>query len=166
MDELVERVDERDRVQGVVSRREAVQRGWLHRIATTVCRDEQGRFLVHQRAEHMSRFPGQFEAAVGGAVGVGEPYEQAASRELGEEMGVRAPARFLFKFLSRGGLSPHWLGVHEVVVRASVNPAPREVAWYGWLTESELRRSLREWRFTSDSRELCDRYFAFRAGRE
>lgn len=41
---------------------------------------------------------------VGGAVNVGESYEQAAVRELTEELGVRVPVRFLFKFLCREGI--------------------------------------------------------------
>ncbi|MGP3920884.1 NUDIX domain-containing protein [Nonomuraea sp. 10N515B] len=54
----------------------------------------------------MSRFPGYYDVMVGGAVGVGESYEEAAVRELAEELGVRVPVRFLFKFLCREGTSP------------------------------------------------------------
>ncbi|MFI6396296.1 hypothetical protein [Nonomuraea sp. NPDC050540] len=36
MGELIERVDEQDRVLEVVERAEAVRRRWLHRIATTM----------------------------------------------------------------------------------------------------------------------------------
>lgn len=81
VDELVERVDDQDRVLGmVVSRRQAIREGWLHQVAVTVCRDERGRILVHQRSEQLSRFPGLYEVVVGGAVDVGESYEQAAAR--------------------------------------------------------------------------------------
>lgn len=162
VDELVERVDDQDRVLETVSRRQAVREGWLHRIAVTVCRDERGRFLVHRRAEQVSRFPGLHEIEVGGAVGPGEWYEQAAAREVAEEMGVRVLPRLLFTFLNRSGLSPHWLGVHEAVVPDAVVPDPDEVAWHGWLTEPELRSALAEWRFTPDSREVFGRYRAFR----
>ncbi|QEV06883.1 hypothetical protein CP972_15600 [Streptomyces prasinus] len=36
-------VDEQDRVSGVVERAEAIRQGRLHRLATIVCRDEDGR---------------------------------------------------------------------------------------------------------------------------
>ncbi|MEW1635362.1 NUDIX domain-containing protein [Streptomyces sp. NPDC093801] len=166
MDELVERVDDRDRVLGtVVSRRQAIREGWLHRVAVTVCRDERGRILVHRRSEQASRFPGLHEVEVGGAAHVGESYEQAAARELAEELGIRALPRLLFTFVNRSGLSPHWLGVHEAVVPDAVVPDPDEVAWHGWLTEPELRSALQEWRFTPDSHEAFSRYLAFRAAR-
>lgn len=162
MDELVERVDAHDRVLGVVSRSEAVRNDWLHRVGVVVCRDGQGRFLVHRRAEHLSRFPGHYELGVGGAAGVGESYAQAAARELCEELGVQASVRPRFTFLNRAGLSPHWLGVCDAVLEEeeAVLPDPGEVAWYGWLTEPELRRALGEWSFTPDSRQIFDRYLA------
>ncbi|MFJ6052248.1 NUDIX domain-containing protein [Streptomyces sp. NPDC092307] len=166
MDEPVERVDEQDRVLGVVvGRRQAVREGWLHRVAVTVCRDERGRILVHRRSEQLSRFPGHHEVVVGGAVDVGESYEQAAARELAEELGIPVLPRLLFTFLNRSGLSPHWLGVHEAVVPDTVTADPDEVAWHGWLTEPELRSALREWRFTPDSHEAFGRYLAFRTAR-
>ncbi|MFI6610645.1 NUDIX domain-containing protein [Streptomyces poriferorum] len=166
MEELVERVDDQDRVLGtVVSRRQAVREGWLHRVAVTVCRDERGRILVHRRADGLPRFPGLHEVMVGGAVTVGESYEQAAARELAEELGVRVLPRLLFTFLNRSGLSPHWLGVHEAVVPDTVDADPDEVAWHGRLTEPELRSALLEWRFTPDSHEAFSRYLAFRAAR-
>ena len=159
-DELVERVDAQDRVVGVVGRWEAVGEGWLHRVASVVCRDGQGRFLVHRRAEQLSRFPGHHELGVGGAVGVGESYEEAAARELSEELGSSATVRLRCKFLNRGGLSPHWLGVCDAVLSEVVAPDPGEVAWYGWLTESELRQALRQWTFTPDSQAIFGRYLA------
>nr|WP_261991625.1 NUDIX domain-containing protein [Streptomyces sp. or43] len=166
VEELVQRVDDQDRVLGpVVGRRQAIREGWLHRVAVTVCRDERGRILVHRRAEHLSRFPGLHEVMVGGAVTVGESYEQAAGRELAEELGVRALPRLLFTFLNRGGQSPHWLGVHEAVVSDPLTADPDEVAWHDWLTEPELRSALLEWHFTPDSHEAFGRYLAFRAAR-
>ncbi|MFZ4297223.1 NUDIX hydrolase [Streptomyces cinereoruber] len=157
---MVERVDEQDRVVAVVGRGEAVRHRWLHRIAVTVCRDREGRILVQRRSEHLARFPGHYEVVSGGAVAVGESYEEAASRELAEELGVQAPVRFVVKFLNRDGLSPHWLAVHEAVLPGDPNPDPDEVTWHGWLSESELLRSMEENLFTPDSRDTLSHYFA------
>jgi isopentenyldiphosphate isomerase len=160
MDEWVEQVDERDRVLGVVPRSEAVRRGLLHRVAVTVCRDAGGRILVHRRSQRLSRFPGLHEVAVGGAVAVGESYEDAAVRELAEELGVRAQVRPVTRFLNRSGLSPHWLALHEAVIPLAVSPDPDEVAWHDWLPESELFAFMERQSFTPDSGPLIDHYFA------
>ncbi|MEU1849872.1 NUDIX domain-containing protein [Streptomyces sp. NPDC019990] len=158
MAELVERVDEQDRVLGVVDRDEAVLRGWPHRVATTVCRDPRGRVLVHRRAEHVSRFPGHYDWLVGGGVEAGETYEEAAARELAEELGVRVPVRFVFKFLCSGAISRYWLGVHEAVLTEAVVPDASEIAWCGWLTEQELREALGRWLFVPDGVDALRRY--------
>ncbi|MER7579718.1 NUDIX domain-containing protein [Kitasatospora sp. NPDC097691] len=162
MDEPVEHVDDQDQVLGVVDRGEAIRRGWLHRIATTVCRDQQGRVLVYRRPENLSRFPGHHEVMFGGAVDVGESYERAAARELAEELGIHVPVRFLFKFLCQGAISPYWLGVHEAVITGEVTPDPEEIAWHRWLTETELREAVRQWRFIPDGQEAFDRYLTHR----
>ncbi|MFC3573097.1 NUDIX hydrolase [Streptomyces yaanensis] len=160
MGELVERVDEHDRVLGVVDRDEAIANRLLHRVATTVCRDPEGRILVHRRQRHLSRFPGQYNWLIGGAADVGESYEQAAARELAEELGVRAPVRFLFKFLCHGVISPYWLGVHEAVITEDIAPDPSEIAWHGWVAEREMRDALRRWPFVPDGVEALERYLA------
>jgi 8-oxo-dGTP pyrophosphatase MutT (NUDIX family) len=158
MGELVDRVDEQDQVLGVVDRAEAIRRGWLHRIATIVCRDAGGRFLVHRRPDDSSRFPGQYNWMLGGAADVGESYEDAAVRELSEELGVHAAPRFVLKFLCAGAISPYWLGLHEVVITTPIRPSIEEVAWHGWLTQTELESLVRQQEFVSDAREAFDRY--------
>ncbi|WP_030676767.1 NUDIX hydrolase [Streptomyces rimosus] len=160
MTELVDRVDERDRTVGVVDRREAIREGWLHRVATVVCRDRAGRILVHRRPADVSRFPGRYNWLIGGAVSAGESYEDAAARELAEELGVRAAPRQAFTFLCRGAIAPYWLGVHEAVIEGAVTPDPAEIAWHAWLPEPALREALGEWPFVPDCREAFARYAA------
>ncbi|MEH6375876.1 NUDIX domain-containing protein [Streptomyces sp. KLMMK] len=160
MSELVERVDEQDRVVGVVDRGEAIRRKWLHRVATVVCRDAEGRVLVHRRPGHVSRFPGQYNWLLGGAVSAGETYEDAAARELAEELGVRAPVRLVFKFLCSGVISPYWLGVHEAVIAEGVAPDRSEIAWHDWLPEAVLGEVLQQWPFVPDCREAFTKYIA------
>jgi 8-oxo-dGTP pyrophosphatase MutT (NUDIX family) len=160
MGERVDQVDERDRVVGVVERGAAIRHRLFHRIATTVCRDTDGRFLVHRRSDTTPLFPGQFNWMLGGAVDTGESYEEAAARELAEELGVLARPRFVLKFLCAGAISPYWLGLHEVVLTGPVRPDPSEVAWHAWMTDSELSDLAARDSFVPDAREALDRYRA------
>lgn len=160
MGELVNLVDEQDRVLGVADRAEAIRRRLLHRVATVACRDAGGRFLVHRRPEDSSRFAGQYNWMLGGAAEVGESYAEAAARELAEELGVHAAPRFVLKYLCAGVISPYWLGLHEAVVTAPLRPDPEEVAWHGWLTRAELERLVASHEFVPDAREAYERYRA------
>ncbi|MFJ4880555.1 NUDIX hydrolase [Streptomyces sp. NPDC088745] len=158
MPELVDRVDAHDRVIGVVDRAEAIRNAWLHRVATTAVRDRRGHFLVHRRPATVSRFPGQYNWLLGGAVGAGESYRDAAERELTEELGVRVVPRPVLTFLCRGEISPYWLAVHEAVVDGPVAPDPGEVDWYDWLPAAALREVMDAWPFVADGREAFRRY--------
>lgn len=124
-------------------------------------RDPQGRCLVHRRPLGCSRFPGQYSWLVAGAVGIGESYEEAAARELLEELGTRAPVRPVFKFRCEGELSPYWFAVHEAVIEPqSVAANGDEIAWHDWLSEEELAEVIHQWPFVSDSRDAHQRYRA------
>lgn len=157
MGELVERVDEYDRVVGVVERSEATRQGWLHRIAVTVCRDPEGRILVMRRAAGI-QMPGQATLMCGGAVDPGESYEVAAARELEEELGVSALVRHIFKYRCYTAVSPIWLGVHEAVVTGAVSPDSREIAWHQWTPEAEVRRLFNDGQFSAHVEDVFGRY--------
>ncbi|MEU4537561.1 hypothetical protein AB0G15_22135 [Streptosporangium sp. NPDC023825] len=58
-------------------------------------------------------------------------------------------------------ISPYWLGVHEAVIPGEGVPDPAEIAWHGWLTGTELRRSVERRPFVPDGQEAFRRYLAF-----
>jgi 8-oxo-dGTP pyrophosphatase MutT (NUDIX family) len=87
--ELVEVVDDDDRVLAVVTRAEMRARRLQHRAVFIAVVDAADRVLVHRRSEHKDLWPGWWDLAVGGVVGAGETYDAAAERELYEEVGLR-----------------------------------------------------------------------------
>ena len=59
--------------------------------------DSSGAVLAHQRASWKDIWPSRWDLAFGGVCAVGEPWDDAASRELAEEAGIVAPLRELSK---------------------------------------------------------------------
>jgi 8-oxo-dGTP pyrophosphatase MutT (NUDIX family) len=158
-DEILDVVDEHDRVVGRASRREVRARRLLHRFAAVLCRDPTGRVYVHRRVDHKDVYPGMYDMFVGGVLGAGERYRQAAARELGEELGVVGPApRFLFKHRYRGAENPNWSAVFEVTWDGPVRPQASEIAWGAFLTDDELLARLATWPFVPDGLEAYRRY--------
>ncbi|MEU0139564.1 NUDIX domain-containing protein [Streptomyces albidoflavus] len=157
MTEGVDRVDERDRVIGVVERGEAVRNGWPHRIAVTVCHRADGRRLVHRRPAHATRFPGLHNGLIGGAVTAGESYEAAAAREPAEELGVRAHPVPLFTFFCDGAIFPYWLARHETRTDGPLRPVPAEIAGLRWCTAAEIDALIAAGAFVPDGAEAWER---------
>jgi isopentenyldiphosphate isomerase len=83
-DELVDVVDAEDRVVATVTRREMRARRLRHRAVFVVVNDRAGRLLVHRRSDAKDLWPGRWDAADG------EPWDDAARRELAEEVDVDA----------------------------------------------------------------------------
>ncbi|MCF2536669.1 NUDIX domain-containing protein [Streptomyces sp. FB2] len=165
-DEILDIVDERDRVVGRAPRGEAYARGLRHRCVFIEARDAEGRLFVHRRTPTKLVFPSHYDMFVGGVVGAGESYDDAALREAEEELGVSGLSRpaFLFKFLYDDGAGQTWWSaVYEVRCTLPVEPQVEEVAWHGFLTGEELERRLPEWPWVPDGLAAYERLRAHRA---
>ncbi|MEW2397712.1 NUDIX domain-containing protein [Streptomyces sp. NPDC046862] len=165
-DEILDIVDENDRVIGQSPRGEAYARGLRHRCAFIHVRDAEGRIFVHRRTPTKLVFPSLYDMWVGGVVGAGESYDDAALREAEEELGVSGLPRpaHLFKFLYDDGAGQTWWSaVYEVRCDLPVNPQVEEVAWHGFLPEDELERRLTEWEWVPDGLAAYERFKAYRS---
>jgi 8-oxo-dGTP pyrophosphatase MutT (NUDIX family) len=94
-EELVDVVDEHDVVTGVVTRAEMRARGLRHRAVYVAVRTGVGELVVHRRADWKDVNPGAWDICFGGVLGAGEPWDDAARRELAEEAGVDAVPRLV-----------------------------------------------------------------------
>jgi 8-oxo-dGTP pyrophosphatase MutT (NUDIX family) len=159
--EILDVVDEQDRVVGRASRREVRARRLLHRFSSVLCRDPAGRVYVHRRTHDKDVYPGLYDMFAGGVLAAGETYLQAARRELAEELGVVGPEpRFLFKHRYRGEENPSWSALFEVTWDGPVRPQASEIAWGAFLDEGELLARLEEWPFAPDGLEIFRRWRA------
>jgi 8-oxo-dGTP pyrophosphatase MutT (NUDIX family) len=165
-DEILDIVDEHDQVVGQAPRGEAYARGLRHRCVFIEARDAQGRLFVHRRTPTKLVFPSRYDMFVGGVVGAGESYDDAALREAEEELGVSGlpSPRFRFKFLYDGGAGHSWWSaVYEVRCELPVSPQVEEVAWHDFLPEAEVERRLAQWDWVPDGLAAYRRLKAFRS---
>lgn len=72
----------------VVTRARMRAENLRHRSVAIVVYTTDGRLLVHRRADDKDVFPGWWDVAAGGVVGAGEASDDAARRELAEELGI------------------------------------------------------------------------------
>ena len=139
-----------------------------HAATAVLLVDDEGRVYVHRRTDTKDVFPGQWDCWAGGVVAAGEDPDEAAARELTEELGVHGPVlEPLFRHWYRDDRTHYlaccyrarWRGaeVHGAVVHQ-----PEEVAEGGWTTLADLRALLADPArpFVPDGRVGIERYLA------
>jgi isopentenyldiphosphate isomerase len=159
-DELVDVVDEEDRVVATVPRARIRSEVLLHRVASVLVFRPDGMFLVHRRTDTKDVFPGAFDCFVSGVVGAGERYDEARDRELAEEMGIEgAPAIELFRHRFEGDDDRSWSAIYAITWSGPVVPQASEVAWFGWETVDRVLERAAEPTFVPDGREILRRWY-------
>lgn len=96
-EEYFDVVDDEDEVIGRRPGRECVRQGILHRAIAILLFNERDAVYIQRRADSMAWYPGRWTLSVMGHVASGETYEQAAKRELVEELGVECGLRWVGK---------------------------------------------------------------------
>lgn len=98
-DELLDLVDKDDNVIGTVWKSEAhANPAIIHREVRAIIFDKKGRVLLQQRSYSKKNGPGLWVESAAGHVGVHENPEDAAVREIKEELGFNAKLLFFKKY--------------------------------------------------------------------
>jgi isopentenyl-diphosphate delta-isomerase len=142
-------VDEEGREIGSAGKLEAHRDGGrLHLAFSIVLFDRRGETLLQRRAQVKYHFGGLWTNACCGHPRPGEVIGEAARRRLGEELGVDAELREVFRFVyratdARSGLSEHELDhVFVGLLDAEPRPDPEEIDDLRWVGQADLERDV------------------------
>ena len=161
-DELVDIVDENDHVVRVVTRAEMRAKRLRHRAVYITVQGTDGCVLVHQRSFDKDVRPGAWDIAVGGVVSSGESYDDAALRELAEEIGVVGITPTFVGGGTFGDESFELIGrCYHVVSDGPFVFGDGEVVSAHWVNRAGLDLLLSTHDVMSDSVELSLRFLVF-----
>ena len=90
MDELIALYDEHGHPRGAAPRSRMRAENLRHGATAVVIRNSSGQVYVHRRTPTKDVYPGRRDFAAGGVIGAGEGRDEAAARELAEELGITA----------------------------------------------------------------------------
>ena len=154
--ELVDVVDDDDRVIATVSRAEIRAQNLQHRAVSIAVLGSDGRLLIHRRANTKDVWPGMWDLAAGGVVAAGESYDDAARRELAEELGIVADhwevlgeGRFADDAVAMIGRC--FLVVHDIVNGSPFRFTDGEIEEVRWVDRSQLETMLATESFVPDN---------------
>lgn len=157
--EWVDLVDRENQVVGRALRSEVRQKNLLHRGIAVLVRNSRGQVYVHQRTATKDLFPALYDMFVGGVVGEGEDYLEAARREAQEELGVEnRELEFLFDHLYEGPQNFSWVRCYRVLWDGTIRHQPEEVQWGDWMDEGALEQWTREVTIVPDGLDVFHAY--------
>lgn len=145
-DELVDIVDENGNFLKVVSKREAHEKGLLHKTVISEVIGSDGRWIMTKQAKGKQDIG--YVSPIGGHVSAGETEDEALKRESLEEFGLK---NFKYELVGRAMLNRFVIGRQEnhffVVYKIYSDEKPvlnHEIESIKYFTEEELKRELKE----------------------
>jgi isopentenyl-diphosphate delta-isomerase type 1 len=92
-------VDKNDKVVGQATRGECHRnKNLIHRGVVILVFNDQGELYLQKRSVTKDLYPGLWSLSAGGHVAYGETYNEAAKKEMQEELGIEVPLRKIGKF--------------------------------------------------------------------
>lgn len=154
-DELIDLVDENDRVVGQEKRSVIIQRRLSnYRVINAFLINSDRKLWIPRRTPYKAAFPYGLDVSVGGYVKSGESYEIALSRELKEELNLELE-RVSYRFL--GHLNPHvnnvssFMKVYEIQDEQAPKYNSEDFVEAFWLTPEALIDKASQERFPPKS---------------
>jgi len=149
---LITFVDKDDKIIGSGKKEEVWRKGIIHRIVRMLLFNSQGELLIQKRADHVSSLPGRWDQSAAGHVDEGESYDQAASRELMEEIGVsEVSLKRISKYFSddtdeneKDKIKKRFNALYVAVYDGEIKPDPGEVSEVKWIKPEDLERRMQD----------------------
>lgn len=153
-------VNAANEVVGIASRQEIHRRGLMHRSVHVFLFNGQGDLFIQRRGKEKDRYPLRYDSSAAGHVGVGEPCDRCAERELLEELGVSPPLFRLALFAACAELGWEHVVLYKATTDAPLKLNRREVDGGLFLPLPEIERRLARERelFTPDFIHLFSWY--------
>jgi len=152
---MLTRVTEADEVLGPVARKLVHGNpALIHRSVHVLVVSPDGRLLLQKRSLRKDVQPGKWDTSVGGHVGFGQSYEEAARREAEEELGLRLDALvFLYPSRIRNAIESENIHTFLHVSAGPFRPEPGEIDELRFWSKAEISRALGSGVFTSNFEE-------------
>jgi 8-oxo-dGTP pyrophosphatase MutT (NUDIX family) len=157
--EIILIVDADNNVTGSLPRHEMRAKGLPHRASYILVFNSRGELFVQKRTMTKDIYPGYHDIAAGGVVLAGESYDQAAARELAEELGIIGiPLTPHFTFNYEDGSNLVWGRVYSCVYDGEMTLQEEEIESGFFLTPDKVLALSEKESFTPDGLYVLKRY--------
>lgn len=142
MDELLTVVDGNDVVLGFSTREDIQRRGLNYRCVQVFVFNGEKELLICKRPTIKKGYPGMWAASAMGRVRRGESYEDAAHRELREELGIDTKLNRATKFSVMDGVNRVFQEIYSGSTSANASPDKTEVSEWKFINLRDLKTDM------------------------
>lgn len=132
-------------------------------MVVIIVQNSLGSLFVHQRSVDKKIFPSFFGLGAGGHIEQGETPNQAANRELQEELGINNKVESLFSIDFKSDDVEHTVHVFKVLHNGNVKPC-KEFQWSGWLNIEKVDQIANDDKLCPDTKILYEKWKALYKG--
>lgn len=146
MPELLDVIDENDNVIGREERDICLEKKLLHRGVHIFIFNSEGELLLQKRSMQKKTYPGAWTSSCSGHVSAGQTYEEAAVRELEEELGIKVgekDLRVIIKFLDPNPVDTELCMLYEISHEGPFDFGREEVSEVKFLPVKEIQEELK-----------------------
>lgn len=138
--ELFDVVDKNDNVIGQATRVECHKNPKLiHRIIGIVIFNNKGEILLQRRSKTKDLYPRYWGLSAGGHVEKGSSYEEAAGRELKEELKMSLTLKFMGKIICEAPLETEMMALFKITNNGPFDYGKTEIEEVRFFKPEELR---------------------------
>ena len=160
-EDIFDIVNEKDEVIGSKPRSQVHADGDKHRAVHVLIFNDEGEVFLQKRSQNKDTWPGAWDSSCSGHVDSGEDYEEAAHRELEEELGWKPenPLENLFKLCACEATGNEFIEVYRVKGAGPFRLNTEEIEIGEWMDVSNLLQRIEYTpkRFSSAFRLVMER---------
>jgi 16S rRNA (adenine1518-N6/adenine1519-N6)-dimethyltransferase len=136
--ELFPVVDKMDRILRQAARSEVHGDNLRHRAVHILIFNEKGELYLQQRSRRKDRHPLLWDSSAAGHVMAGEGYDEAAKRELQEELGVNLPLKKVLKLSASPQTGQEFIWLYRGQLHGNIRPNRSEIETGAFLTPTMM----------------------------
>ena len=141
-EEIFDVVDDRNEVMRQATRAEVHEQGWKHRAVHVFVVNGKSEVLLQQRSMLKDVQPGKWGSSAAGHLDSGEGYEEAARREMAEELGIASeelPLKLVGELPPSEGNGWEFIQLFVTVYSGAMRTPANEVGAVEWMEQDVLR---------------------------